>query len=170
MSNDSPEVKVHQAPDGLSELDNPLPRWWLYLFYFTVVFAVGYGAVYPLYPGWNGLWNWSSAQQYTASLPPEVAQAQAVPDLKQLAQDPQKVANGKAVFKKYCAACHMEDGKGKVGPNLTDAEWKYGGTDADILKSIRKGRPGGMPPWGKALKGDELNEVGAFVRSLGEQK
>ena len=160
------QVEIHYAADGLSELDNPLPRWWLYLFILCIIFAIGYSFYYPATWFWEGSSGWTSEKQWTASMPANTTAGTDV-DLVALGQQPGVLDAGKAVFTKTCSACHGPDGKGKIGPNLTDAEWKYGGTDKDILKSIRKGRPAGMPAWGKALKPDEVKNVAAYVRSIG---
>ena len=160
------EVEIHYAADGLSELDNPLPRWWLYLFILCIIFAIFYSLYYPATWFWAGSSGWTSEKQWTDSLPPNAAGAEAV-DLTALGQQPGVLDSGKAVFVKTCSPCHGMDAHGKIGPNLTDAEWKYGGEDKDILRSIRKGRPAGMPAWGKVLKPDEVKNVAAYVRSLG---
>ncbi|RMG01323.1 MAG: cytochrome-c oxidase, cbb3-type subunit II [Nitrospirae bacterium] len=73
---------------------------------------------------------------------------------------------GEDIYEKNCKACHGDDGKGGIGPNLTDSEWKYGGSDADIFTSISGGRPGGMPDWGRTLGTDNIWKVITYIRSL----
>lgn len=159
-------VEVHAAPDGLSELDNPLPRWWLWLFYGTIIFAVGYSFVYPAFWFYQGQAEWTSHKEYLAGLPANSTAPGEAPDLAVLGQKPGVLEAGQVEFKKTCLACHGENGKGKIGPDLTVSNKKYGNTDKDILQSIRKGRKGGMPAWGKTLKPDAVLAVAAYVRSL----
>ncbi len=162
---------IGEPIDGIEEYDNPMPRWWLKLFYFTIAFAVVYVILYPSLWCWNGITGWSSAAQYeqqmaaAKKLYKRAVQEEAI-DLAKAAEDPEVVAAGKEIFKLRCVPCHGPDAKGKIGPDLTDSEWKYGGTSADIVKTISDGRPGGMPTWKKILGKDGIRKVGAYVWSL----
>lgn len=159
-------VEIHEAADGISELDNPLPRWWLYLFHATIVFAFVYSIYYPAFWFYKGQAQWTSDKAYVASLPANVTVPGEAPNLTLLGQEPGRISSGAATFQKNCAVCHGPEAKGKIGPNLTLHTKKYGNSDANILLTIRKGRPGGMPAWGKVLKPDELLSVATFIRSL----
>ena len=162
-------VEIHEGPDGISELDNPLPRWWLYLFYSTIVFAFVYSMYYPAFWFYEGQAHWTSDRAYVASLPANTTVPGEAPNLTLLGQEPGRLDTGAATFKKNCAVCHGPEAKGKIGPNLTLHTKKYGNADGNILLTIRKGRPGGMPAWGKILKPDELLSVASFIRSLEEK-
>jgi cytochrome c oxidase cbb3-type subunit 3 len=160
---------LEHTSDGIEEYDNPLPRWWLYLFYFTIVFAIGYCIYYPSFWFWPGVSGWTTDRQYRASLPPVTNTTTfdySTVNLDQNAKDPNTVALGQAIFAKNCAVCHGEHLEGKIGPCLTDSEWIYGGKDIDILTSISKGRKSGMMPvWSKKMKPKEIITVATFVRS-----
>ena len=82
--------------------------------------------------------------------------------------DKKAIEEGRRIFMENCAVCHGKDAKGKIGPNLTDKEWKYGGSDKDLYESISKGRPGGMPAWESILGKERIWKVIAFLRSIGE--
>ncbi|RMG34867.1 MAG: cytochrome-c oxidase, cbb3-type subunit III [Gammaproteobacteria bacterium] len=169
------EVTGHVWDETLEEYNNPLPRWWLYLFYGTLIFA----AVYlTLYPGiWKGVLGWSShGSQYEA----EMAKAKAKYDpiyqqyakvpVAALATKPEyKEARemGKRLFLTYCMQCHQSDASGARGfPNLTDNDWLYGGKPEDIVKTIADGRTSiGMPA--HAQLGDEkVHKLAQYVLSL----
>jgi cytochrome c oxidase cbb3-type subunit 3 len=158
-------VLDHSA-DGIEELDNPLPRWWLYLFYGTIVFAIYYAVVYPSFWFWQGTTGWTQEKQWASQAPPKKADPAAL-DLQALASKPETLEAGKKVFSSTCASCHGNNAEGKIGPCLTDSDWKYGNQDQDILHSIRKGRPKGMPAWETFLKPDQVGSVAAYVHSIG---
>lgn len=161
------EVREHVV-DGIEEYDNPLPSWWLYGFYVSIVFAVIYSVMYPSFWFWNGTARWTSSAQYEVMLAgvpkPVVKQV----DLPKLAADPNVVAAGHELFKTYCVACHGDNAEGKVGPPLVPHKWRYGGDPDSILTTIRGGRPGGMPVWGKVLPEEKIETVAAYVYSLSE--
>ncbi len=79
------------------------------------------------------------------------------------------ISEGAEIFRKNCQICHGKEGIGNIGPNLTDTEWKYGNSDKDILRSIRKGRPKSMPGWEDKLSNEEINKLIAYIRSIGEK-
>ena len=163
----------HAWDEDLVEYNNLLPRWWIWLFYITIVFALAYLVLYPGLGSYAGAYQWTSKKQYDE----EVAQANAVSgpifekyaktDLKQLAQDPQAMALGQKLFLNNCAQCHSSDaGGGRGYPNLTDADWIYGGTPETIEQTIANGRMAMMPPWGAVLGDDGVKDMAHYVMSL----
>jgi len=163
----SAPILDHSA-DGIEELDNPLPRWWLYLFYGTILFSIYYCVVYPSFWFYEGTQKWSQEKQWSQQV--AAAPKKADPSLlvlKDLAAKPEVLEAGKKVFSSTCASCHGNNAEGKIGPCLTDSVWKYGNEDKDILQSIRKGRPAGMPAWETFLKPDQVGAVAAYIHSIG---
>ena len=157
--------------DGIRELDNRLPPWWLYGFYCTIVFAVVY------------LWRYHVA--HTAPLPAEEyaiavrnAEIQKAEYLKKSANNvdentvklltsPADLAAGKAVFESTCFACHGKQGEGGVGPNLTDDYWLHGGSINDIFKTIKYGWPDkGMKSWKDDYSPSQIAQIASYVKSL----
>jgi cytochrome c oxidase cbb3-type subunit 3 len=164
----------HVWDENLRELNNPLPRWWMGLFVITVVFSAVYLLLYPGLGSAAGTLKWSSTGQYDAeeakardALKPVYA-AFASMDEKQLAANAQAMGIGERLFLNNCAACHGSDGRGSKGfPNLTDSDWLWGGSFADIHKTIAEGRTGAMPPMAEAIGGgDEVKNVAHYVLSL----
>ncbi|MDH3286904.1 MAG: cytochrome-c oxidase, cbb3-type subunit III [Betaproteobacteria bacterium] len=164
----------HTWDEDLTELNHPLPRWWMWLFYITIVFSIVYLALYPGLGNFRGYLGWSSTGQYTdevkranARYGPIFAKYQAQ-DLKQVAADPAARAIGQKLFLNYCAQCHGSDAGGAKGfPNLRDGDWLYGGEPEAIKTSIAEGRTGLMPPQGALVGGDEgAKDVAHYVLSL----
>lgn len=160
--------------DGLEELNNPMPRWWMWLFWITIVFGVVYLALYPGLGAYAGKLGWASTGEYEAEVKkadadfgPIFAKYQQA-DLKEVAADPQARAIGERLFLTYCAQCHASDARGNKGyPNLTDKDWLWGGEPEAIKASILKGRTGMMPPMGAALGSDkDVENVAHYVLSL----
>jgi cytochrome c oxidase cbb3-type subunit 3 len=151
-----------------------MPRWWMGLFYLTIVFAVVYLVLYPGLGSYAGKLGWKSSGAYQL----EVKQANAdygplfdkylKQDIRMVARDPQAHAIGERLFLNYCAQCHGSDARGNKGyPNLTDKDWLYGGEPSVIKETIMKGRNGQMPPMGAALGADsDVENVAHYVRSL----
>jgi mono/diheme cytochrome c family protein len=79
-------------------------------------------------------------------------------------------SEGAKLFKQHCEVCHGADGKGNIGPDLTDSKWKYGSSDDDLFASISKGRSGGMPAWENQLSAEKIKELIAYIRSIGGKK
>ena len=164
----------HTWDGDLRELNNPLPRWWLYLFIITLVFAVAYLYLYPGLGTSGGSLNWTSKGQLEA----ENAKAKAEQDkifakfksasIEDLARDPQAHAIGQRLFLNNCAACHGSDAKGaKSFPNLTDNDWIHGGSPDKIVETITGGRNGQMPPLGAVVgTPEEARQVANYVLSL----
>jgi cytochrome c oxidase cbb3-type subunit 3 len=173
VSGGATETTGHTWDEDLGEYNNPLPRWWMWLFYITIVFSIGYLVLYPGLGSYSGTYKWSSVGQYQGEV--QQADAQYGPiyakfsamDLKQVAADPDAKAIGAKLFLNNCAQCHSSDGGGSKGfPNLTDQDWLYGGEPDTIKTTISGGRNGVMPPLGPILGDDGVKDVANYVRSL----
>jgi len=162
--------------DGIVELNNPLPRWWFFLYWITIIFSVGYLALYPGLGSFSGYLGWTSAGEHDQ----EVAEAEAKyaplyegyanQPVEQLAKDPEAMQIAQRLFGNNCAVCHGSDARGQRGfPNLTDGDWLYGGAPENIKQSILNGRNAAMPAWGQMLGEQGVREVSAYVRSLSGQ-
>lgn len=154
--------------DGIQEFDNPLPRWWVYLFYATIVFSILYLLNVPgigigkgriaQYEADVAAFKATHQQEDTGPNPEQLAA---------LASDQGAITEGKQIFTVNCVSCHRADAGGLIGPNLTDDAWIHGGTLADIHKTITEGvLAKGMPNWGKILKPAQVNAVTVYVASL----
>jgi cytochrome c oxidase cbb3-type subunit 3 len=164
----------HVWDEDLTELNTPMPRWWMWLFYLTIVFALVYLALYPGLGSYAGKLGWKSVSEYRDEL--KKADAEYGPlfarfasqDMKAVAADPQAHAIGERLFLTYCAQCHGSDARGNKGfPNLADSDWLYGGTPEVIKETIMKGRHGQMPSMAAALGSDkDVENVAHYVRSL----
>jgi cytochrome c oxidase cbb3-type subunit 3 len=163
----------HTWDEDLAEYNNPLPRWWSWLFYITIVFALAYLVLYPGLGSWRGALGWSQVTQ----LEQEVAAADkrfgplyekfAALDVEALSKNPEALAIGQKLFLNNCAQCHASDGGGSRGfPNLTDRDWQWGGDPATIKATITNGRTGTMPPFGPALGEQGVKDVAHYVMSL----
>jgi cytochrome c oxidase cbb3-type subunit 3 len=168
----------HTWDEDLAEWNNPLPRWWMWMFYITIVFSVVYLALYPGLGTFTGIFGWSSEKQYddeqkqAAALYGPIYDKYLKQDVKQVAADPAARAIGQRLFLTYCAQCHGSDAGGAKGiPNLRDNDWLYGGDPETIKASITNGRNGVMPPMGAAIGGDEaVKDVMNYVLSLSGRK
>jgi cytochrome c oxidase cbb3-type subunit 3 len=164
----------HTWDEDLSEWNNPLPRWWMWLFYITIVFSLVYLVLYPGLGAYAGLFGWSSRQQYDDEQKQAAVQYGPIfdkylkQDIKLVAADPAARAIGGRLFLANCAQCHGSDaGGGKGFPNLRDSDWLYGGEPETIKASITNGRNGVMPPMGAAVGGEEgVTDVANYVLSL----
>lgn len=157
--------------DGIKEYDNPMPKWWLYIFYASMA----YGLLYVLKtPGTGG--NESVIAEYradSAEAAAVFAKAEAArpkmgdAELVALAQDREAIHEGKETFEKMCASCHRADGGGMIGPNLADSTWLHVASAHDIVRVVSEGVPAkGMPAWQSVLEPKQVNEVAAYVLSL----
>ena len=164
----------HVWDEDLRELNNPLPRWWMWLFVLTIVFSVAYLALYPGLGSAPGTLKWTSVSQYqdekavaSAATAPLFAGFAATP-ISDLARNPQAMAIGERLFANNCATCHGADARGSKGfPNLTDHDWLYGGTPEKIVETITDGRQGTMPPIAAAVgNSDDVRNVANYVLSL----
>jgi cytochrome c oxidase cbb3-type subunit 3 len=168
------ETTGHVWDEDLTELNTPMPRWWMVLFYLTIAFGAAYLALYPGLGSYAGKLKWKSSAEYRDEL--KKADAEYGPlfdrfagqDIKALAANPQAHAIGERLFLTYCAQCHGSDARGNKGfPNLADDDWLYGGTPEAIRQTIMNGRHGQMPPMAAALGSDkDVENVAHYVRSL----
>ncbi len=164
------EVATDHNYDGIVELDNSLPPWWVYMFYGTIAFAIGYLVYFNYFDGPTQKMEYDT----------EVAQALMKKNefLKKAAasvdetsvvvlSDDASIAKGKSSFVTKCAACHGQSGEGLVGPNLTDEYWIHGGGIKDIFKSIKYGWPEkGMISWESQIQPMEMQQISSFIYSL----
>jgi len=149
--------------DGIDEYDNPLPDWWVGLFWFTIVWAIGYFSWYHLVADRSQVKNLAEEMEAAAALYPEQAAASAAA-VADFTISPEAVTAGQAVFTQNCVACHGPDLKGIIGPSFLDDEWIHGGQASQIIHTITVGVPEkGMVPWGGILSPEQINQVTAFV-------
>ncbi len=182
--------------DGIEELNNPLPKWWTYMFFATFIWSVYYLAAYPGLGNWEGLGKWTSSNQGITSLAESkeateqalangenvqldqefiaaderfgpIFESYAKQDIEALVKDEKALEIGQRLFSQNCAQCHGSDARGGLGfPNLTDKDWLYGGTPDKIKETLLYGRVAAMPPWGDALGEQGIKEMTAHVLSL----
>ncbi|MBB3641822.1 cytochrome-c oxidase, cbb3-type subunit III [Variovorax atrisoli] len=164
----------HVWDEDLREANNPLPMWWVGLFVLTIVFGLGYLALFPGLGSFRGKSDWTSRGAYeaevaraTQELAPVYAKYAAMP-VEEISRDPQAHAIGERLFMGNCAQCHGSDARGSKGfPNLTDKDWLYGGTPEKIIETITRGRVGVMPPMAAAVgTPDDVKNVANYVLSL----
>ena len=171
------ETMGHVWDGDLEEYNHPLPRWWMLMFYITLIFGACYLVLYPGLGKWQGIRGWTSVGQYKE----ERAQAEAKyqplydnylkQDLKAVAADPKAQEMGKRLFQTYCVQCHGSDARGAKGfPNLVNHDWMYGGDPKTIETTILGGRHGQMPAWGSVLGEEKVKDVANYVMSLSVQK
>ena len=177
-ANDNPTDNTtgHVWDSDLRELNNPLPRWWLWLFILTIVFSLLYLVMFPGLGSFKGLSNWSAEGEHgqdlvqlRAKVAPIFANFAAQP-VEALIKDPKAMAVGERLFMNNCSQCHGSDGGGSKGfPNLTGANsaWLGERSAAHIVQTVTNGRVGMMPPMGAAVGGEaEMSEVAHYVLSL----
>lgn len=164
--------------DGIEEYDNPLPRWWFYMFLLTFIFAVGYLIIYPGYGAYEGLkFKDSPAWTSVGELRGHQAEAEVIyaetygvyskMPIEEVAKNPDALKMGFRLFSNNCAVCHGADGGGNPGfPNLTDKDWLYGGTTEKIHETIVGGRKAAMPAWGSILGEEGVVDVSEYVLQL----
>ncbi len=164
----------HVWDGDLREMNNPLPRWWAYLFVITVIFACVYLALYPGLGTYKGTLGWTSAGQHeievargNEEVAPLYAKFSAMTP-EELAKDVSAMAVGERLYMNNCAQCHASDARGNKGfPNLTDGDWLGGGTPDIIKTNILQGRVGNMPPMAAAVgNADDVKNLAQYVLSL----
>lgn len=162
----------HVWDETLEEYNNPMPKWWSWLFYITVVFSLVYLVLYPGLGRFQGILGWSSAGQYKLEV--EKSDAAIKPlfdkymkmDVKAVAGDKEAMEMGRRLYLTYCMQCHGTDARGSKGfPNLADKDWLYGGDPEQIVETVSNGRMGMMPPH-EALGADTIKDLANYVRSL----
>ncbi|OZI18853.1 cytochrome-c oxidase, cbb3-type subunit III [Bordetella genomosp. 9] len=163
----------HVWDGDLTELNNPVPRWWTVMYLLMCLFAVGYLLLFPGLGHYAGTLGYTSADdvrrqqeaQDTATRP-LYARYEAMP-VPEIARDSRALEIGQRLFLNNCAQCHGSDAKGAPGfPNLTDGDWLYGGAPETILQTITKGRHGVMPAWSGTIDARTASDLADYVRSL----
>ncbi|MEN8219404.1 MAG: cytochrome-c oxidase, cbb3-type subunit III [Pseudomonadota bacterium] len=171
------ETMGHVWDESLEEYNNPLPRWWLNMFYITLVFSIIYLILYPGLGSFAGVLGWTELKQYEQEM--EAAETRYGPiyakyvkePIASLAENPDAVILGHRLYMTYCTVCHGSDAGGVPGyPNLRDDNWLYGGSDEAIKSTIMNGRQGMMPSATQnGLKSeDEVNQVTQYVLSMSD--
>ncbi len=165
------DIMLDHDYDGIKELNNHLPPWWKFLFYFTIVLGVAYFIHYE----WLGT-GMNQYEEYQAEVEQAEIEIAARMELMansvdetnvELLADNTNLMAGKEVFNLNCIACHGEVAQGtNVGPNLTDMYWIHGGDIKDVFKSVKYGFEGKMVPWGEQLRPSEIQQVASYVLSL----
>lgn len=165
------EVMTDHEYDGIRELDNNLPPWWVWMFYVTIIFAFVYLIYYHVLP-----YGMSQEEQYVAEVEQAEADRQAYlaqaknlvdENTVQFLADASDLTKGKAIFTELCQQCHAADGGGGVGPNLTDQYWIHGGSIQDIFKTVKYGVPTkGMISWESQLRPVQMAQVSSYIQTL----
>jgi cytochrome c oxidase cbb3-type subunit 3 len=164
----------HVWDEDLTEMNNPMPRWWMWMFVLTIVFSLGYLVFYPGLGNFAGTLGWTQVNEYQdemkrgeAEIAPVYARFASM-STAQLAGDAPAMAIGERLFMNNCAQCHGSDAHGSKGfPNLTDGDWLHGGSPEKISETIHNGRVGMMPPMAAAVgTPDEVRNVAHYVLSL----
>jgi cytochrome c oxidase cbb3-type subunit 3 len=175
-SDPKPDDTSHVWDGDITEYNKALPRWWINLFYITIVFAVGYLVWFGV-GTFRGYGHWSSEKEWALDEAAENARLDdtlklyAGKPIDELAKNPQAVAIGRTIFLNRCAACHGSTGHGATGfPDLTDDIWHWGGTPHRILETIQEGRQAVMPAWATVLTAQggptAVDDTIAYVLSL----
>lgn len=164
---DERDLLMDHEYDGIQELNNKLPPWWVGLFYITIAIAVWYFPYYHMYSGW------SSDKEYNEEMAAAAVEIKAYQDANggaiteetvELLKDEAALAAGKELFVKNCVACHLADGGGLVGPNLTDKFWLHGGGIKNVFKTIKYGVPDkGMVAWKASMTPTQIQQVSSYI-------
>lgn len=159
--------------DGIVEYNNPLPRWWFYMFVISLIFAGVYLVLYPGMGSWKGTLGWTSVGELKADQEAGKAayassyEAYKNVPIDELAKNPDAMKMGFRLFANECSVCHAADGGGQYGfPNLRDSDWLHGGTPEKILETITNGRIAAMPAWGAALGEEKVIQVSEYVLKI----
>lgn len=159
--------------DGIEEYDNPLPRWWFWMFILTFVFSIGYLIIFPGMGVWKGVGGWTSVgelrghQQEAEAVYAETYGVYSKMPIDEVAKNPDALKMGFRLFANNCAICHGADGGGNPGfPNLTDKDWLYGGTTEKILETITHGRKAAMPAWVGVIGEESVVDVAEYVLQI----
>lgn len=168
---DLTEKTTGHVYDGIEELDNPMPHWWFLLFVATLVFSGAYLLLYPGMGNFKGILGWTSTgelerdqEKHNRRYMPLFAQYANTP-IEKLVENPKALKMGQRIFLNNCALCHGNDAGGFFGfPDLTDREWLYGGSPAEIKTTVMEGRTGQMPAWGAVIGEKGVRDVSTFVR------
>lgn len=183
VGEESTDVKTtgHEY-DGIEEYDNPLPRWWFYMFILTFIFGAIYLIIYPGMGSYKGIaWKDTGAWTSVGELRSHQAEAETVyaetygvyskMPIEELARNPDALKMGFRLFSNNCAVCHGADGGGNPGfPNLTDNDWLWGGTPDKILETLVQGRKAVMPSWGNIIGEKGVADVAEYVLQISGNK
>jgi cytochrome c oxidase cbb3-type subunit 3 len=169
----APQETTHIWDDDLTEYNNPMPRWWLWLFILSIAFALAYLAFFPGLGNYRGLLNWTSVSEFSTddttardAFERRFA-AEKGKGLLELSRNPAAMTTAKNLFALNCSSCHGSDARGAKGfPNLTDQDWMWGGSEQAVYQTIAQGRNNAMPGWGPVLGADGVEQVMAYVLSL----
>ena len=165
------DMLIEHEYDGIKELDNPTPAWFMVLFYSTIIFAAAYLLIYHVF---------SIGQLQEEEYKTEITQAEIVKkqylskaanlideNTVKLVTEPDAIKAGEGIYKQNCAACHGDKGQGVVGPNLTDDYWLHGGNVKAVFKTIKYGIAAkGMPTWEKQLSPKQISDVANYIMSI----
>ena len=174
-----PEDTSHVWDGDLTEYNKPLPKWWINLFWITIVFGLAYLAWYPGFGAFAGYGRWSSQAEHDKQKAADDAKLESTfapykgRPIDQLAGDPAALKLGRSIFNNTCATCHGSSAQGAIGyPNLADDIWHWGSTPDAVLTTVLDGREGVMPEWGTVLTGiggeNAVDYVVAYVRTLSQ--
>lgn len=157
--------------DGIQELDNPIPAWFMYLFYGSIIFGIGYFLNYHVFKAAPLQYAEYRNEMAQAAIEKKAFLSKAANRVDEntvkLVHDPAVIASGEAIFKSTCAPCHGDHAQGNVGPNLTDDYWLHGGKINDLFKTIKYGvLAKGMPTWEKQLSPKQISDVANYIKSL----
>lgn len=157
--------------DGIKELDNPTPAWFMYLFYITIAFAVCYLLIYHVFNAAPLQYQEYKNEMVVAAKEKAAYLAKAGnmvdENTVKLTADPAVLSSGRAIFSQRCAPCHGDKGQGVVGPNLTDDYWLHGNKINDLFKTIKYGVASkGMPTWETQLSPKQISDVANYVKTL----
>ena len=162
MSKDTNRLMGHaDEADGIEEYDNPLPDWWLGLFWLCAIWAVGYGVHYHFIGNRSQEASFQAEMAAAAAMWPQESAADVA-----FALTPEAIQAGSEVFGTYCVACHGQNLEGFIGPSFLDDEWLHGHTPQEVIRTITEGvLEKGMTPWGGILTPEQINHAAAFVLS-----
>jgi cytochrome c oxidase cbb3-type subunit 3 len=164
--NEEAPIRPYEA-DGIQELDNNLPSWWVGLFVFTVIFGALYLVYLHLFGGPSLKQEYEESLKVTYSAPSAGGGAEGPTDLNAMIGHAGSIAAGKETYTANCAPCHGANGEGTIGPNLTDNYWIHGGKPDQIYNTIMNGvADKGMPAWGGIIGEQKSRQLTAFITSL----
>lgn len=165
--------EIDHGIDGITEFNNPLPLWWFYTFWATIVFAIGYLLLFPGLGNNNGYLDWSSHKELAADIAAvqerkdRLFQAYAEKSVEELINTTSALATGQRIFANNCSTCHGADAQGAVGyPNLSDKDWLHGNAPEKIKETITHGRKGSMPAFATDLSEDDKEAIYAYFQGF----
>jgi len=165
------EILIEHAYDGIQELDNPIPAWFMYLFYGTIIFAICYLLNYQVFHIGQNQYEEYKTEMAEADIAHKLYLSKTANQVDEntvkLTHDPAVITSGQAIFKTNCVPCHGDHAQGVVGPNLTDDYWLHGSKVNDLFKTVKYGvLTKGMPTWEKVLSPKQISDVVNYVKSL----